>query len=498
MWINLNNLWRQQKRILRNLAIIFWTIVIISIFSIIIYFVTKPEKPQFNILPPQIKNYSWNYDLFNLENIWVSFDIKSWWQIIRDPRWLMIEYKDWDYITFYSQKIKDIVISYEESLIDFKKENIINFERLENINIKWKYPELLNKKRNDTYFDWTNLIRVLSEAKFDLNRNPITSIELLSWDVNELHKIFLELYEKDLTKTYFYNQTEELTEKGLKVRNWTNLITWTGSEHSLVMYNMVYNEQKTKDLNNSNLNFLKDTYKEKYNYKLNKEDIESQKDLILSYNNFEYDKIRIIYNYLYKWHIYRFAFVSWNKKIELKSILDGNFDSLFIKNIKIKDPSSNNIFWEQKIYQNLYFNIPDVFSIEGSDTSQDLQIKPYLFKYRYWYIKVFIDNISNRTRQELLEANTNYYLSDEYKLKNNNIESVSIVRNDELEIWWLSANKIVYSIKQTHGVDITFIQYLIYDVNYGKYYTIEFPYTNDEIYMVPFFNYFISSIKKVK
>ena len=498
MWINLSNLWRQQKRILRNVAIVFGWILLLSFISVIVYFVTKPETPDFTIQPPKIKNYSWNYDFMNLENIWVSFDIKSWGQILRDPRGLMIEYSDWDYITFFSQKIKDIVFSYEESLIDYQKENVIQFERIENVNIKWKYPELLNKKRNETYFDWENLIRVLSETKFDLERNPITSIEVLSWDVDELHKIFLDLYNKDLSKTSFYAQTEELTEKWLKVRNGTNIITWTWSEHSLVMYNMVYNDQLTRNLNNSHLDYLREAYKNEYNYKLNKKDIELQKDIILDYNNFEYDKLRIIYLYLYKWHVYRFAFVSWKKQIELKSILDWDFNSLFIKNIQIKDPSSSNIFWEQRIYQNLYLNIPDVFSLEGNATSQDLVIKPYLFKYRYGYIKIFQNNISNRSRQEILDDNTKFYLSDEYKLRNNNIDTVSIVRNDALELGWFLANRIVYSVKQTHWVDITLIQYLIYDLDNNKYYAIEFPYTQDEIYMVPFFNYFISSIKKVK
>jgi len=63
-----------------------------------------------------------------------------------------------------------------------------------------------------------------------------------------------------------------------------------------------------------------------------------------------------------------------------------------------------------------------------------LVIKPYLFKYRYGYIKIFQNNISNRSRQEILDDNTKFYLSDEYKLRNNNIDTVSIVRNDALEL----------------------------------------------------------------
>jgi len=63
---------------------------------------------------------------------------------------------------------------------------------------------------------------------------------------------------------------------------------------------MVYNDQLTRNLNNSHLDYLREAYKNEYNYKLNKKDIELQKDIILDYNNFEYDKLRIIYLYLYK------------------------------------------------------------------------------------------------------------------------------------------------------------------------------------------------------
>jgi len=496
MWVSLKSMTRQKKKILKKIWIGLAVIFLLWIILTAVYFFTKVEKPNFSLPLPEIQNYSGSYDLIDIKNVWVSFEAKAGGEIQKDPRWMIIQYPDGDYITFYSQKIADMVISHQESLKSIAWTGL-TYETIENVQINPNYPELFEKKRNDTYLNGNWIVRMLDDVKFDLNRHPITTIERITGDAQVLQKTFLELYKNTVLSQYNYPEVD--LEEGMNVKNGANVISGSWWSSSLIAYNVMYNIEQTRAGNYEILDEVTSNYYQKYNYKLSNEDIEYFKNKILDQANYNYKKLRIIYYYLDQWQMFRFSLISTGKKIALQKILNWDFNSLFIREIQFQKADTSLILGEQKIFHNLYYNLPDIFTQEEDAVNGDfVMITPYIYQYRYGKIKLYFDKIEGMDRETILSQNQAFYTSNEYKLKNNNIEDVRVVKVEPVSIDSFIADKIVYEVKQTHGLNITLVQYVIYDLDEDSYYTIEFYYTQNETDIIPFFKNFISSLKKIK
>jgi hypothetical protein len=90
------------------------------------------------------------------------------------------------------------------------------------------------------------------------------------------------------------------------------------------------------------------------------------------------------------------------------------------------------------------------------------------------------------------------YTWADFSIKNKNVASSKLIKNDNLTLGGFKAVKLVFSVSLVNGNTINVINYYLFNEDNKRYFSIEYLYTDSEILTLPSFNAFINSIKKIK
>lgn len=495
----------KQKKLLIKFWIIFWSIFFI-LFSIIIWVLIYENfikaKPSLIISPEKIINYSWNLDKVSFDNLWIKFDLKNWWNFINHDRWFIVEYTDWSKLGFKMEKTETLSwFILEKSIKDYSW-NGITYNLFNNKEIKWKYQEVLFKWRNSIIFDWKSIIRVLDNVSFDINKNPLSNFETLSWDYKKLETIYLEMYKEYFFKKNFFpnDDTWKYNEEEIIRKNWISDVKEEKNLLNFTMYSSILNKQETYKLNNDILNDVINKYLTKYDYNLNEEEINKYKKNIESDANWIFNEIKIFKIFYFNKHIYQFSFL-WTKwEISLWDLEKSNTENTFIKNIEITFPESRIIKWSKINYYNINFLLPDIFKIKWELTEENITLIPFIPNYENGKISINKKTVEDTEFiiKDFINNEVNNYIWQDFINKNKYIESSKLIKKEEWKLWWFEhVYKLVFEVKLVNWNYINVIDYYLFNNQNKIYYVIEYIYSDYEIITLPSFNAFINSIKRI-
>lgn len=489
-----------RKIILIWLALLTWiTILWLIVYFTISYFFEK-ERPPLNIQQASIINYKWTYDNIKLDEYWVEFDVRSWWEITKDSSKYQIK---WDKYSLDFKIIPfDIFKLNTEESLHIHKTADVKYTKKENIELIWEYSSVYNKKRWDIFITKNyKLIRVLEKSSFKNNNIPVSTFEEISWNKEEIIKIFMSYVIKSEEKLISDKYVLDNSDK----KEWLEYHSYFQSnkkkdydyDYDVIWFWWVYNTLKTEELINTLLTNTNKKYIDKYSMDLNNEELELYRERIKKDFNKYFNSITFIRYIIQNDNIYKFRYISNWSYIEFKHLLNNDYSEFFFKGIKISKPIQ--IEWGNQLkWNNIQFLVPYLYSVDKENNRESLVLLPNVKRYNRWWI--LLRTIRKKGRDESMwdvyNKQVRKYVTESLSISNETIKNVILIKSDEIELWWFKWKGNVFKFETVNNDDFIFIEYILFDKN--NYYTIWFNYWEDEKELLKSFEQLIKSVNKIK
>lgn len=487
-----------KKFILFSSLWIIWLIVIWIIIYFIFTIFLKKERPPLDVPVAFIQNYKGTYDSIILDELWVKFKIRSWWEVIKKTNSYSIKWDKYN-MDFQVIPFNMEVLQTTDSLKKYGSK-IFKYSQLDNIELNWEYKEAYWKNRWDIFINKQNkLIRVLSETSFKDNNTPIWSIEVLEWNINDIYKIFINYFwtkeQESIKNKYVLNEDDKA--KWLDYHNYFQTTNNKDFDYEVIWFWWVFNENLTNSLNKQVLEKINSDFKKKYNVDLEN----SEKDLYMEkiknnknrfFNAITFKRIIVKNN-----NIYLFTYESLWNNLELVNILNNDYSTFFLKDIEITEPKKV-LWWKQDTFSNIQFIIPiSHIKNEISSTKEKYIMSPTVKYYKTWTIVIKSNRKEerNETIDEVYKKNIQKYITDSLSISNKTISDVELLKSDNINLWWFEWKWNIFKFKTVNNNDFIYIEYLLFDKNI--YYTIWFSYWENEKELVKYFDELVKSINKI-
>jgi len=484
------------------ILIILWVLWVAMVLWAIIYFLVglffQQERPPLDISQAWLINYNWTYDHIELKEYWVTFDMRSGWEIIKDSNNYTIKWEfhdiDLEIIPFsiFSLQTNDSLSKYESDTVKYAKKD--------NIELVGKYKSVYNKKRWDIFITKDNtLIRLIKDSSFKDNNTPMASFEELSWDKVEIYKIFMSYVVKSEDKKLAskYKLTPSDLKKWLEYHKYFQSNKNQEVDYDIIWFWWVYNSIKTEELLEKLIDETKKRFIEKYWIELNKEEIKLYKEEIKKDTNKHFNVVTFARYIVKNNNIYKFTYNTRWGYIEFKSIFEWNFDEFYFKNIEIYEPSFVK-WWHQYKWNNIQFIVPYEFSLKDNSSKDKLELSPNVKRYNRWWILFKNTRKSSRSEQidDVYKNQVKKYITESLSIANETITDVKLIKSNNLELGWFNWIWNVFKFETVNKDDFIFIEYILFDKT--NYYTIGFHYWEDEKWLVESFEELINSVNKIK
>jgi len=437
----------------------------IILLGVLIYlaisFLFQEERPPLDIPHATILNYNGEYDLINIPEQGVKFEVRSWGDINKSHNGFLI---DWERYALNLNVIpfSTISINTDDSLKKYVGENL-EYKQLDGITLNGEYNEAYAKKRWDVFIDKKGrLIRVLSSTSFTDNDTPVSDIEILSWDKEEIYEIFIDYFidieEKKLQEKFTLSKDDLKAWLSYKKYFEKNISDWFDLD--IIWFGGVFNKPKSEVLNGKILKKTNDNFFAKYNTELTKDELALYKEEILKERNNYFNGIDFKRIIIKDQSIYYFTYASKWQNFELRNIFENEYDDFFFKS--------------------------------------EVIFLPTVKKYKKGQIKITKNNKSNRneTVWDVYEKNVVKYITDSLAITNRTITKVDLVKSDDVNLWGFEWKWNIFKFTTANNDDFVYIEYILF--NEKDYYTIGFTYSDSEKELLPYFNQLVESINKIQ
>jgi hypothetical protein len=388
----------------------------------------------------------------------------------------------------------------DDSLKKYESQSI-KYNVLENIELNWDNKEAYGKNRWDIFINKNNqLVRVLNETSYINNDIPVWSIEVISWDIKEIYKIYITYFwtkQQEQTKE-LYTLNDDDRSKWLEYHNYYQANNSNDYDLDIIGFWWVYNDILTEDLNKKILDKTNTNFQSKHWVVLEKNELEYYKQKILLDKNKYFNAILFKRIIIKNNNIYLFNYEALWVNLELVNIFNNNFDNFFFKDIKINEPIYTQ-WWNQEIFENMQFIVPNVYTKkEHINSNEKFVITPTVKLYKHWNISIKINRKEDRkeTKDDVYNNNITKYITDSLAISDKTITIVDLLKSSDINLWWFDWKWNIFKVSTANKDDIIYIEYVMFDKD--MYYTIWFSYSESEKDLTKYFEDFIKSIKKIK
>lgn len=495
MW---SKIWNKKKMLMYSVisgaVLMFLTILAIFIFQIVF----KEERPPLDVTQAKIYNYNSWYDTHNLDDRWVSFDIRSWGKILRKKHKYLVESEKYN-LELSVTNAKDISLNIDQSLEEFENDKM-EYGRKESVKLKWEYATLYWKKRGDLVLLNDNLIlRMLSDSTIKDDSVALADFEYLFSKNKEVLNVLFSSYKNSIDKSYdsVYKLANTDKKEWLYLHKYFQKNSNNNEQYEIFGFWGVFNSVKTQSLNETLLAATDDKFFQKYQTNLTNEEKEHYRKLIAKDQNKFFNVITFERIFYINWEVYRFKYEWKWLNVNFSNLLNNDFSHFYLKNIKFNDISELK-GWKSWTYSGMKFIIPNFYSREEKKFwDKAITLLPTVKWFKYGNITISTNR--KKVKDETIETRMNIIRNNIMNKSNitlsDLVTSIKIEKQNKINLWGFPSYWTLYNLGTITWEDIKLVQYVLFKDR--EYITISMYYNwgNDQLFK--YYESFIKSIKKI-